>query len=178
MGVAHRLGQAGGAGAEDQHRLVGESRPRGPVGHGSPAMGSDRGVIEIRDVSRRERFGQQGRAVGVGHGVDRGGQADGMVDFGRLPGRAEEHGGRPQSCDAVDGDHELHPVGHHEGDPMAGRHTPAGQMAGEGVAQTLQIAEGPALRRPLRMATRSPKPSAARSRHSCMRNGAIGNILL
>ena len=66
-----------------------------------------------------------------------------MVDFGRLPGRAEENGGRPQFGDAVDGDHELHPIGHHEGNPMAGRHTPAGQMVGKGVAQSLQIAEGP-----------------------------------
>ena len=45
----------------------------------------------------------------------------------------------------MDGDDELHAVGHHERHAIAGLHPPTGQVAGQRVAQALQFVERPVL---------------------------------
>ena len=149
-------------------------RRAGPTVGERAADGSSRSVTP----SAPRQLGEQGDAVAVGHGVDRCGQVEGVADLGRLPGRAQEDRGRPELADGLDGDDELHPVGHHHGDPIPGRHPLAGQVAGEGVAQVVELAEGPVRRRHSASAARSPNRSAARSRPSCIGTAAIGNILL
>ncbi len=74
----------------------------------------------------------------------RSGQVDGVSDFGQLPRRAQEDGRSPEPAGGVDGDDELHAVGHHQGDPVPGAHPLGGQMTGKGVAETVEVTERPA----------------------------------
>ena len=143
MGVAHRFGESGRARTEDEDRLGcgRHSARRGP----GPTVGErvDRSIVQPGHVVRLEHIGQQGRGVAVRHGVDRARQVEGVLDLGRLPGRAEEDGRRPQLADGVDGDHEFHPVGRHQRDPIACRDPLGRQMARQCIAQTVKIAKRP-----------------------------------
>ena len=66
-------------------------------------------------------------------------------DLDLLPGRAEEHGRRADLADAVDRHHELRPVRRHHGHPVAGADPPGDEVAPEGGAGVVQLAEGPPL---------------------------------
>jgi hypothetical protein len=57
----------------------------------------------------------------------------------------QQHGCRAELADAVDGGHELGPVGHHHDHPVARAHAPPGEVVGERVAQTVEILERPPL---------------------------------
>ena len=120
--VAHRLGQAGGARAEDQHRLGRRRlRPhRRPVGRRAPATplavaGSSSSVTRPAP----SRSASNGAAAASATPWTGPVSSSACADLDPLPRRADQDGGGTQLADGVDGDHELDPVGHHHRHPVA-----------------------------------------------------------
>ena len=133
-----------------------------------------------RSVTDPARGARASSAVArpVGDGVDGPGQLEGVADLERLPRRAEQHRRRAELADAVDRDHELGAVRRHDRHPVAGPDAPGGQVAGQGVAELVELGGTRTARRRPGRASRSPNRSAARSSPWCIRAAAIGNILL
>ena len=102
VGVAHRLGEAGGAGAEDEDGLVvlGPTAA-GPTGcgrrRGSPraSPASSRSVTRSRTEERRRAARSPGPSATAATGA---GELDGVTDLDRLPRRAEQHGRGAEPC--------------------------------------------------------------------------------
>ena len=80
------------------------------------------------------------------------GEGQGVVDLGRLPRRAQQHGGGAELADGVDGDGELHPVGRHHRHPVARTDAAVGEVVGERGAQPVEVGE-----RPLVVVERAPR---------------------
>jgi hypothetical protein len=107
--------------------------------------GVDGRVVELGDGPGTQELGQQGRGVHVGHRVHRPGQVEGVGDLGPLPGRAHEDRRRPEQAHGMDGHDELHPVGHHEDHAVTPTDAADGEVAGERVAQPVEVSERPVL---------------------------------
>jgi hypothetical protein len=142
--VPDRLGQSRGPRAEDQHHLV-EVTGRRP---GRRRVGVDGSVdrlrpVEVRDPALTQQTAQQFDAGTVGHSMDGSGELQSVAGLHRLPGRTEEHGRRADLADAVDRHHELRPVGRHHGHTVAGADATLDQVAAEGGAPLVEVAEGP-----------------------------------
>ena len=101
--------------------------------------------VEIGDPIGAEEPGQQGYCVAVGHRVHGPAEVEGVSDLDGLPRRTEEHGRGPELADGVNHHDELVAVRRHHGHAVACGDPLGSQMTGEGVAETVQIAEGPSL---------------------------------
>ena len=92
------------------------------------------------------QVGEEGRGAGIlDHRVDRCGQIDGVTNLERPPGRAQEDRRRTQLARSHDHDQELGAVRGHHRHPLTATDAPGGEVAGEGVAQFVEVAKGPAL---------------------------------
>jgi hypothetical protein len=81
---------------------------------------------------------QPGQHRMIPHGVRRFRHLQGVLGFGLLPRRAEQHDRRAQPPDGLHSHNPLWPVGRHERDPLARSHPAPRQRPGQPAGQRLQ----------------------------------------
>ena len=180
VGVAHRLGQPGGPRAEDQDRLV--VPPRVRLG---PRAGLGRGPRPVRPRRRRDRSpGRRPSSPASRAAASPSATAwTGPVRSRAWPTSTAFQAGlsstaaapsllRPWTATMNSARLAIIRATRSPRADALGR-----QVAGEGVAQLVEVPERPA-RSPRQDGARSPNAAAARSSASCIRELAIGNILL
>ncbi len=102
-------------------------------------------VLEVGDLRGRQ-VSEERRFVGIfDHRVHRCGQIDGVTHLQCSPGRAQEDRRRTELARGHDHDQEFGAVRRHHRHPLTGTHAPGGEVAGEGIAQFVDVAKGPAL---------------------------------
>jgi hypothetical protein len=143
MGVAHRLGHTGRAGAEHEDGLVVRASPaRGRFG---PAVlqGFDPGIVEIGNRSPAQEDDEHGRGIAIGDCMDRCCQLEGVPHLSVLPRRADQDRCAAEFAHGIDHHDELHAIGHHDGHTVTSSDPTGGQVPGKGIAHALEIPERP-----------------------------------
>jgi hypothetical protein len=147
VGVTNGLGQARGAGAEHEDRLVlvVARRRRHRVARVRDGRGGDLGVVQVEHLRAAQVLGEHRGARVVAHAEPSARQREGVADLPGLPRGAEQHGRRAQPADGVDREHELDAVREHHGHAVALADSVTREVARERVAQRIELPEGPPL---------------------------------
>ena len=147
VGVAHRLGAVGGAGAEHEDGVI--ALVHGSIGWpgGARPVDDRRGVrrIEVEHGGGTQLVDQQGHGGTVGHGAARSGQAERRLHLAGLPGRVQKHRGGAQPAGGLHDHHELGPVRRHHGHAVPRSDAQGDEMPRHGVGCPIQFGKGPAI---------------------------------